>query len=148
MQSIDLLRGNLFRSTDRVLERVEDMREHCFVFPTPNGGGHTIWVLGHLAYIEGLVIREFMLAEPNPLAEWENIFDGPDPTADIDRFPNFDEALAYCRQMREETVAILDSLSEADLDNVSAKTPKGFEETFGDRETAVLLAHPRHHPSI
>ncbi|MFT5233528.1 MAG: hypothetical protein ACI9UK_000974 [Candidatus Krumholzibacteriia bacterium] len=43
MQSIDLLRGNLFRSTDRVLERVEDMREHCFVFPTPNGGGQNFY---------------------------------------------------------------------------------------------------------
>ena len=81
MQSIDLIRDNLKKSTDRVLARVEEMREHCVVFPTPNGGGHTLWVLGHLAYIEALVIRGFMLAEPNPLAEWEDLFDG----TDIDR---------------------------------------------------------------
>ncbi len=76
MQSIDLIRDNLKKSMDRVLARVEEMREHCAVFPTPKGGGHTIWVLGHLAYIEALVIRGFMLAEPNPLAEWEDPFDG------------------------------------------------------------------------
>ena len=77
MQSIDLIRDNLEKSASRVLARVEEMREHCGVFPTPNGGGHTLWVLGHLAYIEALVIRVFMLGEPNPLAEWETCRSGP-----------------------------------------------------------------------
>ena len=116
---------------DRVLVGVEDMREHCMVFPTPMGGGHTLWVLGHLAYIEALVIRGFMLAEPNPLAEWERLFDGPDTTGDRSQYPPFDQVLAKCREMREWTVTLLDSLSENDLDKVSAKAPKGHEETFG-----------------
>ena len=68
MRSIDLIRDNLKKSMDRVLVRVEEMRAHGVVFPTPNGGGHTLWVLGHLAYIEALIIRQFMLGEPNPLA--------------------------------------------------------------------------------
>jgi hypothetical protein len=67
MQSIDLVRDNLKKSLDRVLARIDDMHKHCLVFPTPNGGGHTLWVLGHLAYIETLVIRGFMLGESNPL---------------------------------------------------------------------------------
>ncbi len=25
------------------------MRNHAVVFPTPKGGNHTLWVLGHLA---------------------------------------------------------------------------------------------------
>lgn len=65
MESIELVRRNLEQSRDHVLMRVEDMREHCIVFPTPKGGGHTLWVLGHLAYIEGLVVRRFMLGEDN-----------------------------------------------------------------------------------
>lgn len=116
---------------DRVLARVEEMREHCVVFPTPKGGGHTLWVLGHLAYIEALVIRSFMLAEPNPLAEWEDLFDGSDITGDISPYPPFDRVLAKCREMREQTLTLLDSLSEDDLDNVSANAPEGFEDTFG-----------------
>jgi hypothetical protein len=52
MQSIDLVRDNLMKSRDRVLSRVEEMRDHCLVFPKPKGGSHTLWVLGHLAYIE------------------------------------------------------------------------------------------------
>ena len=131
MQSIDLIRDNLRKSTDRVLARVEEMEEHAVVFPTPRGGGHTIWVLGHLAYIEGLVVREFMLGEPNPLAEWRSVFDGADAVADLGRFPPFKEVLATCRETRRWTVTLIDSLVEDDLDRPSANVPRGHQETFG-----------------
>jgi hypothetical protein len=131
MQSIDLIRDNLRRSRDRVLARVEEMREHCLVFPTPQGGSHTLWVLGHLAYIEDLVVRRFMLGEDNRLAEWETVFDGADVSGDISRYPPFDQVLAECRKVRESTVTLLDSLSEGSLDKASANVPAGFEDTFG-----------------
>ncbi len=131
MESIDLIRDNLTRSRDRVLTRIDDMRAHAVVFPTPNGGGHTLWVLGHLAFIEGLVIRTFMHGEPNPLAEWADLFDGASISGDSSRYPPFDEVLATCRAMRAATMTLLDTLSEADLDTVSANTPKGYADTFG-----------------
>lgn len=131
MQSIDLIRSNLKRSEDFVLARVEEMREHCVVFPTPNGGCHTLWVLGHLAYIEALVIHTLMLGETNPLADWEEVFDGTDVSGDIGQYPSFDEVLAKCREVRASTISFLDGLSERDLDKVSAKVPPGFEDTFG-----------------
>src|SRR5258705_13152383 len=108
------------KSRDRALAHVEDMREHCVVFPTPKGGGHTLWVLGHLAYIEDLVIRKFMLGEDNPLAKWEETFDGSDVSGDFILYPAFDEVLAKCREMRESTLSVLDSLSENDLDKPGA----------------------------
>src|SRR6185295_15864461 len=131
MQSIELIRDNLRKSRDRVLTRVEEMREHGVVFPTPRGGCHTLWVLGHLAYIEALVVRRFMLGERNPLEEWEAVFDGADISGAISQYPAFERVLATCRDVRASTVALLDSLSEDDLDKVSAHVPEGFEETFG-----------------
>ena len=131
MQSIELIRDNLTRSRDRVLARIEEMREHCLVFPTPSGGGHTLWVLGHLAYIEALVIHRFMLGETNPLAEWEEPFDGADVSGDVGRYPPFDEVLARCRAARASTVALVDSLSENALDRAVSYLPAGFEDTFG-----------------
>jgi hypothetical protein len=131
MQSIDLIRDNLKKSRDRVLARVEEMREDCVVFPTRNGGCHTLWVLGHLAYIEALVVRGFMLGKGNPLAEWEEVFDGADTSGNVNQFPPFDEVLAKCRDARQSTLALLDSLSEDDLDQESASVPEGFEDTFG-----------------
>jgi len=131
MQSLDLIRDNLTKSRDRVLARVEEMREHSVVFPTRNGGCHTLWVLGHLAYIETLVIRVFMLGDGNPLAEWETLFDGTDISGDPSHYPPFDQVLAKCREVRASTLTLASSLSEPDLDKASAKPPQGFEETFG-----------------
>ncbi|MBK8232838.1 MAG: DinB family protein [Candidatus Eisenbacteria bacterium] len=101
------------------------------VFSDPERGGHTLWTLGHLAYIESLIIRSFMLGQANPLAHWEEMFDGPDTSGDPSRFPPFEEVLAMCRKVREETIAILATLSEGDLDLPGARTPAGFESTFG-----------------
>jgi hypothetical protein len=140
MQSIDLIRDNLKKSRDRALAHIEDMREHCMVFPTPKGGGHTLWVLGHLAYIESLVIRGFMLGEKNPLAEWEEIFDGADTSGDSSLYPPFDQVLARCREMRESTISLLDSLSENDLDQPGTKVPKGYEDTFGTYRLCLQYA--------
>ncbi len=125
MESIYLLQDNLKKSRDHVFKGVEEMREHCMVFPTPNGDGHTLWVLGHLAYIEGLVIHSFMLVDANSLADWEEIFGGADTSGDPSHYPPFDQVLAKCRQMRESTLALLDSFTEDDLDRPSANTPKG-----------------------
>lgn len=131
MQSIDLIRDNLTTSRDRVLARIEEMREHCFVFPTPKGGCHTLWVLGHLAYIETLVIRRFMLGEENPLAHWEHVFDSRDVSGDSRLYPPFDQVLANCRDVRASTLTLLASLAEDDLDRASGNPPEGFEGMFG-----------------
>ena len=140
MQSIDLIRDNLTKSRDRVLLRVEEMREHCLVFPTPNGGCHTLWVLGHLAYIETLVIRTFVLGEENPLAGWEQTFDASDASGDAGRYPPFDHVLATCRQVRASTLVLLDSLSEDDLDRSSVNAPKGFAGMFGTYRLCLQYA--------
>ena len=140
MQSIDLIRENLKHSEEIVLARVEDMRDHCVVFPTPRGGCHTLWVLGHLAYIETLVIRSFMLGETNPLAHWKDLFDGADTSGDIEEFPPFDHVLEVCRQTRASTVSLLDSLTENDLDRASASAPVGVGQLFGTYRRCLQYA--------
>jgi len=140
MQSIDLIRDNLKKSRDRVLARIQDMQDHAVVFPTPKGGNHTLWVLGHLAFIESLVVHVFMLGKPNPLAEWEETFDVADPSGDISLYPPFDEVRARCREVRDATIALLDSLCEDDLDRASANVPRGFEDTFGSYRLCLQYA--------
>ena len=131
MQTIDLIRDNLEKSTQRVLAHVEEMQDLGVVFPTPEGGCHTVWVLGHLAYIESLVIHGIMLGQPNPLAEWEQLFDGDDPSGNASDYPPFGDVLARCRAVRQSTVQRLERLCEDDLDTPSARAPKGWEDTFG-----------------
>ena len=131
MDSIDLIRESLSRSEDLVLARVEDMRPHALVFPTPRGGCHTLWVLGHLAYVEAMVVSDFMLGRPNPLADWAERFDGADVSGALEDFPPFDEVLTECRRTRTSTTAFLDTLTESDLDRASARAPAGVQDLFG-----------------
>lgn len=131
MDSVELIRRNLERSRDIVLARIEEMQAHSTVFPTPRGGAHTLWTLGHLAYIEGLVIHAFLQAQPNPLGDWEPRFDGDDVAADSADYPAFEDVLATCRQMRASTLDLLSGLRESDLDRKSKAAPSGHEETFG-----------------
>jgi hypothetical protein len=131
MQSIHLIRDNLAKSRDRTLVKISEMKPHALIAPTPNGGGHTLWVLGHLAYIEGLVIRTFMLGETNPMEAWGQTFDGDSVGADGSAYPPFDDVLAKCIEMREATIHLLDGLNEEDLDRPALASPNGFEETFG-----------------
>lgn len=131
MQSIDLIRENLRKSEDIVLARIEDMREHCLVPPTSRGGCHTLWILGHLAYIEGLIIRKFMLGEPHPLASWESMFDGDEVSRIADDFVSFDVALAECRAQRAATLKLADKFEEHHLDQASANVPQQAMELFG-----------------
>ncbi len=132
MQSIDLIRDNLAKSTDRVLTGIEELRDSATVFPTPNGGCHALWLIGHLAYSEQQIIRGMMLGEANPLAEWKELFGhGAEPTSDAGKYPPFEEVLTECRKVRESTTKLLDSFSEDDLDRASADAPEGYENTFG-----------------
>jgi hypothetical protein len=131
VQSIELIRDNLRSSARRVLDRVEEMRDHALVFPTPHGGCHTLWVLGHLAYIEAQVTDHFIHGGVNALAQWETPFDGADVSGEPSRYPPFDEVLGTCRQRRALTIELAESLSEADLDNASTVVPRGFADTFG-----------------
>ena len=131
MDSLTLIRDNLVKSHDRVLARVEDMRDHALVPPTPNGGGHTSWVLGHLSFVEGLVVARFARGRENPLASWESVFDGDEVGDDPADFPPFDDLLSTCRSTRRATLAFVDTLTEPDLDRRAAHVPEGWDDTFG-----------------
>ena len=137
MQSIELIRTNLNNSTTRVLARIEEMREHCMVPPTAQGGGHTLWVLGHLAYIEALVVHVFMSAQPNPLAHWDTLFDGDLISVDPKDYPPFEQVVATCWEQRAGTLALLDTLGEDDLDQPVASVPAGYDEFFGTRRRCL-----------
>lgn len=100
--------------------------------PSSSGGGcHTLWILGHLAYIEGLVIFDFMLGKSNPVADWKDMFDGDEVSSDIEHFVPFDRALAECRSIRASTLSFLASFDERNLDQASANVPNGTDELFG-----------------
>ena len=64
-----------------------------------------MWILGHLAYIESLVIRKFMQGEDNPLADWETSFDGDAVSSDKNDFPSFNDCPPFTPHQYQERTA-------------------------------------------
>lgn len=134
MKSKDLIRINLDNSMGFVLRLAEDMKDKSLTFPTPKGGNHPLWVMGHLVYSEGALLQEMMLGESNPLAEWKDIFsNGTEPVADADKYPPFGEVIAKCKEIHQANIDLLESLSEEDLDVPSKSCPPDYQQLFGTR---------------
>lgn len=132
MQTKELLKMNLEACTGMILPMFEDMKDAPLTSPTPKGGNHPLWVIGHLAYSEGALLQEMMLGESNPLAEWKEIFsNGTEPVDDADKYPPYDEVLAKLQEVHQSNMALLGSMSEDDLDTASKACPPEYEGFFG-----------------
>ena len=100
---------------------LENLKDSPLTAPTSAGGNHAWWIAGHLTFAEGHLLWNFMRGEPNPLAEWKELFAGgtqPDPKAV--GYPAYDEILSKFHELRQQTYTLLDSLSEEDLETLVA----------------------------
>ena len=129
--SLNLAEGAMFQS----LAAIEDAP---LTFPTPNGGCHPMWVLGHLSFVEALT-HELLAGEANPIAGWGSMF-GPSTiaSAEAGQYPSFTEVRSRYTQLRKRTLQLLDSFSEADLDKRVSNPPQGLEEQFATYGKALL----------
>ncbi len=132
MKATDLIKTSLQMSQGWVMGMIEDMKDAPVTAPTANGGNHPLWVLGHLAYAEGNLVNVFVEGKANPLADWNEMFgQGSQPVADAAKYPSFDELVAKFQEMRANTLSVLDSLSDDDLDKPS-HAPEQVQQFFGN----------------
>jgi len=139
MQTKELLATALQQSYGMVMPLLADLESAAHVPPTPNGGNHAHWVLGHLAHSEGQ-FRSIMRGVPNPVAHLRTQFAGgttPDPAGV--GFPSYNELLSQLVAMRQETMAWFELLTESDLDQVSQNVPPGYEPFFGTWRQCLLM---------
>jgi uncharacterized damage-inducible protein DinB len=147
MQTKDAIKFALTVSNGAVLRVIDEMGGAATMFPTPNGGCHPLWVLGHLTLVEGS-IPAILFGDKNPAAEWQQYFgEGTEPVADASAYPPFAEVRAKYRQLREKNLSILESLTEADLDKPTKVPPKGREREFATygQSFLVLALHQTMH---
>ena len=141
MQSKDLIKMNLAMSHGMMVGLFEDLKDAPLAFPTPNGGNHAMWIAGHLAYSKGSILDKMMLGEPNPCADWKEMFAaGTDPVSDAEKYPPYEDVLAKCEQSHEATMKLLDSMSEEDLDQKSAGCPPEYDAYFGTYRQCLQMA--------
>ena len=125
MYTKDAILFSLNLAEDAVLRSLANIDDAPLTFPTENGGCHPLWVLGHLAFVEGLAY-EILAGKQNPAGEWAALF-GQDSTAtnNVAQYPPLEEVVAKYMQLRRKNLQFLDSLSEIDLDKRTSWQPKG-----------------------
>ncbi|HEV3162590.1 MAG TPA: DinB family protein [Isosphaeraceae bacterium] len=139
MKEIDLIRWALRKTDEWVVGAAEDMRDAPLTQPTSRGGNHPLWILGHLAVVEGAV-PQLLFSEPNPVEHWQPLFGrGTRPTTDAGAYPPFDEVLATYRELRAKNLARLDETGEAGLEQAPAAVPPGFAEKSLTRGQTLLV---------
>jgi uncharacterized damage-inducible protein DinB len=147
MTKIDLIRWALRTADESTARLVEDMRDQPLTRPTARGGNHALWVLGHLAVVEGM-IPHTVFGEPNPLQHWWRLFGtGSEPSDDAGSYPPFDEVLATYRRLRASNLARLEEIGEAGLERAPKVIPPGFEsrmQTIG-RTFHLIALHQMFH---
>lgn len=148
MQMKEALKFALAGSDRAVLSVIDEMSSTPTTFPTPNGGCHPLWVLGHLTFVEGM-IPQVLFGEDNPVSEWQYFAQDSEPVADSNAYPPFATVRAKYRELREKNLKILDSLAEEDLDRSTKAPPKGREQEFATygKSFLVLALHQMMHRS-
>lgn len=130
MKAIDVLKNALTMGDRGVMMLLEDLRDAPMTSPTPRGGNHPLWVLGHLTFVEANV-PHVLSGEPNPLAHWAPLFAaGTEPKPDPKAYPSFDEVLEKYRVARARNLKLLDEIGDAGLDRPTKSQPKGLEDAL------------------
>jgi uncharacterized damage-inducible protein DinB len=147
MHTKDAIKFALTVSNGAVLSEIDEMNDAATTFPTPNGGCHPLWVLGHLTLVEGM-IPAALFGEKNPAAEWQQYFgEGSETVADAKAYPPFAQVREKYLQLRKQNLDILESLSEEDLDKPTKAPPRGREREFATygQSFLVLALHQAMH---
>ena len=147
MNAIDFIRTQMEMSKAWILGLAADLQDAPLTAPTPNGGNHPLWIVGHLAYSEANIINAFTQGKANPLAQWQDLFsNGIQPVADASHYPPYQDLLAQLETVRADTLAYLDTLTEEDLDKPS-HAPEEMQSYFGTigKCLAVLTTHLAFH---
>jgi hypothetical protein len=151
MQTKEALQFALTVSENAVMSVIDQMSDDPTTFPTPNGGCHPLWVLGHLTLVEG-TIPTLLFGDENPIAAWYLYFgESSEPMDDAGAYPRFSEIRERYIELCAKNLTLLASLSEDDLDKPTKAPPRGREHefaTFGRSFLALALHQAMHRSHV
>ncbi len=148
MQTISFISMSMNASKEMSLALINDLRDQPFAQPTTNGGNHATWILGHLAYMESVMIHQMIQGKDTcSLERHKAIFDAEgEPSTKPDDYPCIDQLLEDYASARSETVAYIDSIAQDELSNPALGCPEDWKPYFGT--IAQCLDYIAHHPSL
>ncbi|TWT89028.1 DinB superfamily protein [Pseudobythopirellula maris] len=113
------------------LQLLDDLRDAPLATPCEGGGNHAVWVAGHLAYSQSVLLDCFILGKPNRLEKWKTMFDaGTQPTGEEGFYPPLDDLIGAYNVLVDETLDHIDKLEAADFDRPS-HAPEEASGMFG-----------------
>jgi hypothetical protein len=72
MHMKDAIKFALTISNGSVLSVIDEMSDAATTFPTPNGGCHPLWVLGHLTLLESMIPAALFAEKKTPRQSGNN----------------------------------------------------------------------------
>lgn len=126
----------------------EDLSDAPLAFPTPNGGNHATWVVGHLALARAGLLS-FITGEPNALGNWAPIFGGTSTPVDhADTYPAYGELLKTWEHEHKRSMKLLKQTTPDGLDATPPAVPEAFASVPGmDTVGGVFLFIAMHEMS-
>lgn len=147
MNTIEFIKLALDSSAGWTMTLIEDMKDSPLTQPTPLGGNHPLWVLGHIVHSESNLFDGFIMGRENRYPELADAFAfGSIPATDAEGLPSMEELLARFRELRMDVMAWVDTITEADLDKPSHGGDKfgpGFARIGGC--VAAMITHMTFH---
>ena len=138
MQSKTLLLMANQHACTLTMPLMEDLRTAPLIPPTP-GGNHAHWVVGHLLFSEGR-FQQIMNGGENQFEELQTCFGGQStPRSDGSGYQTYGDLLSALQDQHQTTIALLEALTEEELDQPCQGCPPGFEPFFGTWRQVFLM---------
>ncbi len=149
MNTIDFIKSSIATSRNMTLGLIMDLKDEPLAQPTVNGGNHALWLLGHIAHSESSLLNGMIQGKETCTLEHlkENFAFQTQPSTDASIYPTFDSLLEDYESAHAETLAYLDTLSEADLDQPAPGCPEEWKDFFGTigQCFTMISIHPTMH---
>ena len=147
MNTVQFIKSSLENNKGWLCGLVQDMADAPLTRPTPNGGNHPWWVLGHVVVSEAFLLDCCLEGKPNRYEAWREHFgNGTTPSDTGEGYPSLDELFAAFDAVRADALTYIDSLSEGDLDQKS-QAPEEYGPMFSTVHgvLAAMIGHPYMH---
>lgn len=130
MNAVDYAKMSLEMSNNWISGLAADAKDIPLTAPTPNGGNHPLWCVGHLAYSAANLLS-MATGQPNALSDWEGTFkNGTTPSGNANDYPSYEEVMKKYEETHSAVMAFVGGLADEDLDKPSHAEGE-MKEWFG-----------------
>ncbi|WP_442485463.1 DinB family protein [Aeoliella sp. SH292] len=145
MNALELVRKNLEFSFEWIWPLAEDLADSPMTRPRPDGGNHATWTMAHITHAHA-GLTSMITGKPSPIESWgKQVAGGTQPVDDPSIYPAYADILTAYRMAHDETLALLETLSDEDLECTPAMVPEYLKD-FPDFQAIgnLLVFIPMH----